>query len=577
MMTRHQANQVKRFPIGAIFLTYALLTIGFTYPLVVYLTKGLPHHNRDVWIALWNNWWLHKALTTAQSYYFTPYLFYPHGVSLATHSNSLLPSAFSALLIPFLGQLGAFNLTFFLTFPLGALGMYLLVCDLTHRPLAAFVAGVTYAFAPYYLTQGMAHPSLGSVGWLPYTALFLRRAMLEGRTRAGLTAGFFFALTVWSGLQIGLLNGLWVGLFVMWTLATERRARRRTSLMALAEAALIASLLSLPALLPVLRTWTPDQKGVLLIDRETGQTDLLAYFIPPWYHPIWKRLVTPIYTRFANNKKWMPYVGFVPIGLASYAALKERRKASFWWFSALLWMILALGAFLRVDGRVFTQIPLPFSLVDRLFPFNTLRSSDRFNLLVPLSLGVLVGLALTRVQRPWWCLVAVALIGLEYLCAPLPVHPPAEPSPFLLQMAADPEPYTVLDLPMGRSSSKVWMYLQTFHEKPLVEGMVARLPPDTYSFIESVPLLHAFRHDYKLPPSPPARDMCLLANSGIRYVLIHTDMATPDKVQRWIAWFPFPPIYQDNVLIVFATSDGCKVADADSSSSMIGSVPQQLR
>lgn len=545
---------------GGVFLVYVLLTMGFTYPLVLHLTTGIPRHNNDVWIALWNNWWFHKAFVTEQNYYFTPYLFYPRGVNLATHSNSLLSSALSALFLPLLGPLGAFNVVFLLTFPVGALGMYFFVRDLTAHPLAAFAAGVTYAFAPYYMTQGMAHPNLGSVQWFPYIALFLYRAMFRNQIHAGAVAGFFLALAVWSGLQLGLLAGLWVGLFVVWALITDRRTRSKASLAAPACMVLVAFLFSIPVLLPVLRSWSPEQVDFLLVERETGQTDLLAYFVPPYYHPVWKPFVAPVYGRFVKNKGWMPYVGFTPLGLAFYVSLKERHKASFWHLSILLWIILALGAFLRVNGRVHPEIPLPYSLVDHIFPFNTLRSSDRFNLLVPLSLAVLVGLALARLERPWLSLATVALIGFEYLCAPLPVRQPIEPSPFFLKLSAAPGSYAVLDLPMGRHPSKKWMYFQTIHEKPLVEGMIARLPADAYDFVETVPLLYAFRHDYKAPISSPAHDLCLLANVGVRYIFIHINYTTPERIERWSSWFPSPPIYRDDLLIVFATSDGCRAS-----------------
>ncbi len=51
---------------------------------------------------------------------------------------------------------------------------------------------------------------------------------------------------------------------------------------------------------------------------------------------------------------------------------------------------MALGPFLRVNGVSYENIALPYALIGDTFPLNTLRSPDRYNLLLPLALAVLV-------------------------------------------------------------------------------------------------------------------------------------------------------------------------------------------
>ena len=46
-----------------------------------------------------------------------------------------------------------YNLLFLSTIVLAGWGMYLLVRELTGRPLAAFVAGLAFAFAPYRISE----------------------------------------------------------------------------------------------------------------------------------------------------------------------------------------------------------------------------------------------------------------------------------------------------------------------------------------------------------------------------------------------------------------------------------------
>ena len=561
-MTKRGQGRRREAAVGAgVLLLYMLVTPLLTYPVAFQALQSLPEHDIDVWIALWNDWWFRQAVFHGQDLYFTPILFYPNGLSLAAHSHSPLFSAISTLFFPLAGAIGAYNLSTLMIFVMGAWGMYLLVHEITGRPAAAFVAGLTYAFAPYYLSQALAHPNLASVQWLPYLALFLRRTVREGRIPDALAAGLFFSLTAWSGLQLGLLGGLWAVVFVAWTIVGEGKLWRKVPWVALGVAALAAMLLSIPTVVPVLRAWgaaSPPEE-LLLNEWELGQTDLLAYLIPPRYHPLWGPYVADICARFPKNRKWIPYLGVVPLGLATYAALKERRTARFWWVSGLLWILLALGAFPRLNGHTYPAIRLPYSLLGRYFPFNTLRSSDRFNLLVPLSLAVLVGIALarwTRWKRRWWIILAAGAIIFEYLFVPIPMQTPLPLSPFVSKMAADPEQYAVLDLPMSRQFSKLWMYMQTVHQKPLVEGMAARTSPQAYALIWSTPLLQAFQSPEVPAPDDISIDLCRLAGSGVRYILIHRHFASPGDLQRWVSWFHEPPVYQDERLIVYSTDAG---------------------
>ena len=65
---------------------------------------------------------------------------------------------------------------------------------------------------------------------------------------------------------------------------------------------------------------------------------------------------------------------------------------------------MALGPFLRVNGVAYENIKLPYALIGDTFPLNTLRSPDRYNLLLPLALAMLVAFGakdvLNRLERP---------------------------------------------------------------------------------------------------------------------------------------------------------------------------------
>jgi hypothetical protein len=565
--------------IWLVLLLYVLVALLLTYPLA-FDPHQVPNHSRDVWIGLWNDWWFRQALSTGENLFHTPMLFHPQGLSLATHSNSPLFSAVSALWFPLVGRVGSFNFSILTTLVLGAWGAYLLVYDLTEHSFAAFAAGLVYAFAPYHVSQALAHPNLASVQWIPFTALFLRRTLREARLRDALASGLFFALTVWSGLHLGLLAGLWAGVFVAWMVAVEGQARSRATWIALGAAALVALLLSAPALVPTFRAWRSGSIGetVLLNEIEEGQTDVLSYILPPRYHPVFGDRILSVYNQldYGKNFYWMAYMGFVPLALAILAVRKQWRAARFWSITGLLWILLALGAFLRVGGEVYSSIRLPYALFGQRFPFNTLRSSDRFNILVPLSLAALVGIALRHLRRRWVAALFAGAVALEYLFVPVPMQAPPQLSPFIQKMAQDPGEYAILDLPMGRGASKLWMYLQTIHEQPLVEGMAARTPPRAYDFIEETPLLQTFRHGGTVAPDVAAAGLDRLSQNGVRYVLIHRDLASAEAISRWSSMLPHPPVFRDDTLEVYATDDAQFCRDAASPAGTAG-VPLDFR
>jgi hypothetical protein len=536
------------------------MTIVMTYPLAFRIARKLPRHDSDIWIFLWNDWWFREAVTHGLSPFRTPFLFYPTGASLAFHSNSFLQSAIDALLHPVLGLIGAYNTSTLLIFVVGAFGMYLLAHEVTGSRGAAFVAGAIYAFAPYHLSQALAHPHLACVQWYPYMILFLRRAMLRGSPLAAGGAGAMFALSLSSGLHLGTLGALLALFFALFTLATEPAARGPRPIAALALAGLVALLLSAPALVTPLRELRAVEGGVRAVHvahEENYQTDLAALVLPSPYHPVFGALVEPAYARFERNSKWFPFLGYAVLVMAVAGAVRGGRRALFWWLSGAVWITLSLGDFLRCCGTLFPSIRLPFALLSPHLPFSILRSSDRFNALVPLSLGMLAAFALARVGARWKLALACGLVLFEYLQAPIPTGKPLEASPFLERMAAEPAGYAVVDLPMGYDASKRWLYLQTIHHKPLVEGHISRIPPHTYDFIDGIPLLRALRVPGAPPPADPAADLCGMARRGIRYILVHPELADPESLARWESWMPAEPVYRDDVLIVYATADGC--------------------
>ncbi|MBK8050564.1 MAG: hypothetical protein IPK16_27740 [Anaerolineales bacterium] len=194
--------------------------------------------------------------------------------------------------------------------------------------------------------------------------------------------------------------------------------------------------------------------------------------------------------------------------------------------TALGFFLLALGPLIHLGNITLNVIPAavlngddvrswtPYGLLNQLVPFMRIsRSVSRFAIMVQLSISVLAGLGLatllqwmrTPVTRgdaarpPWYrslaaqyALVFLCVGGLlaEYWVAPFPVSPPDTPE-YYGQLATDPDPRAVLNLPMNYDRPGYLLY-QTVHGKPLTVAYISRDDPRTMT--ERSPVLQNFRH-----------------------------------------------------------------------------------
>jgi hypothetical protein len=583
-----------------VLLFFTILALLMTWPLITQIGSVYAGNNEDLWTFQWDNWWTRYALQHGLNLLFTPVQFYPIGVSLAAHSLSFYNSLLWIPLAALFGDIAAYNLTVLLTFILSGYTMYKLVEYLLHdargrkqdtpseeqavlsttsnqqrTTLSALIAGIIFAFAPYHFSQSLGHVSLASVQWFPLLALFILKATRETRRRHIVWIGLTTLLITATRLQFLVLGGVVFAIFILVDWLVLRRDWTRGAWARLIVGAALGLLLSLPILLPAAGLFTqaatPDE---LIADEQTwGQTDLAAYFVPMTYHPLLGPIVQPLYKNFVKNRAWMPYLGIAPLLLAVWGALRQKRRALPWVVIGLFSFTMALGPHLRVNG-VNINLPLPYALIGDRFPLNTLRSPDRYNLMLALALAPLAAWGASdllarvkaRAERKSGALRshrAVYAIGLvigvvilfEYLGVPYPTMPPLPTSPFQTQLAQDPANYAVLDVPLDRSDTKRYLYYQTQHQKSTVQGRVARVPTEAYALYNQIPLLKAWARSINaVRPPDLGSQLKLLADQNVRYIILHKDLTPPEAVTSLRNYFTLPPAYEDDQIAVYSTT-----------------------
>ena len=554
---------------------YFLIAIVFTMPLPLKMEHCLPGDDVDAWLNPWVNWWTHKVLEGdgSASLYYTDYLFYPRGASLVYHSFSHANTALWLILRPMMGNLPAHNLTILMTYPLSAFTLYLLARHLTKSHSSAFVAGFIFGFSPFHVAES-AHPGLSTIQWIPLFMLSLERAITQRKMRAGIFAALWLwlsALSGWHLLTMAFSLGMCRALYL---LAVERRWKDWKTWRILFIASVVFVVLILPFMWPLLREQFIDGLGgapgyVAAHQKQYAGTDLLAFFTPSNYHPLLGSLVSKLYERFYPGLWQRPaFIGYSVLALGIIGILRGGRRARFWWVMSLVTFVLALGPFPRLLGQRLFSFDLPWGIpVIRL-----LRYAGRLNILLTLCWSLVIAwgcaalLKKVRQRGPGkrrWAIVAgiTLLIAFEYCPIPFP-RTCVEVSPVYTELAQEEGDFAVVEIPIGRQASKVNMFYQTIHERPLVGGHISRTPPHAYDFIgenELLSRLHlysasGYEGSFSFPFLDVSRSLDVLAETGIRYIIFRRDDVSPEMLDAWQSFIGVDPAYEDSMVVVYQTS-----------------------
>lgn len=546
----------------AVTLLYAVLAVLFTWPLAEKITDFLPGGTTDTLVHYWNGWWAAKALSLGESPFFTTYLFYPNGIDLVYHNFAWWSICLWFLVKPLVGGIAAYNLVFLFNLVLCGLSVYLLGLELTKNKWAAFICGMIYMLWPARLAQ-LDHPNLISTHWIPLFVLFLGRAIKNRCYRNALIAGILAVLIGYTRWQQLIAAGIAGGIYAVFLLAQERINLKR--LMPVVLVGVIAFCGLYPYLFMLLRQQQDNPAELIVSGEETiMQTDVLAYLTPGPLHPVFKAWTDPAYDRYyddrANGRKFSAFLGFSVLFL-SVIGLKNRSSYS-WIITALLFIILALGPLLRLKGTFYPGLPMPYHVLVKITLFRLMRVPDRYNvfLALPVSISAAFGVTylweriqLTRIKHLTLSLIT-AMILFEYLPGPAPLQS-TQLSKFFANVSKESSEKAILNLPIDSQKSKQYMFAQTVHGHPILQGKTARFPQGVYSFLDGNPLLNSLRQFDEISPKLKnvGGQLAELAKNGVGYLVLNKNLASKDRLAHWQRYFITSPRYEDRWVAVYST------------------------
>lgn len=376
--------------------------------------------------------------------------------------------------------------------------------------------------------------------------------------RDSLLAGFFLVLVGLCDWYFVLYLFLFTALYLILDIVYWVFRRRSQPLLRNTQYALrallpasLAGLLFLLLLSPILIPMISEALRFSFMQRPTSDLYILSaavadFFVPNRLHTLFRpdsfawpgNQIAPVSERTIA-------IGYTALVLAGMGAAFAWRRSRLWLAVAGFFFLLALGPAVHFTSITAADIPVGdpgptltlYGLLVEAVPFMRIsRSVSRFAVMVQLALSVAAGVGLaalvtrlfphrsthhaprTTTGRPYLLTGLVSLLVLaEFWVAPFPISPPDTPE-FYGQLAGDPAPGAVLNLPMNYDRPGYLLY-QTVHHKPLTVAYISRDDPRTLT--ERSPVLQHFRHlgPDILDVDPAALGPTVLADLGVGWVV----------------------------------------------------------
>lgn len=509
--------------------------------------------------------------------------------------------------------LGHFNLIAAWTLPL----VWLLVEVARERASAirAGIAGVALAatayvdYYPFVFAAGVL-----CISWIAGSVRVSMRPQPLSRRSRYLVAGFAAAIALdlliigaillWPGDRIELgsvrisvrsvsnpVTAAWLLLIAASVVAASPRCERRRQLsgagvhVALTLIATTAILL-VPLFFHATRMWVEGRyvSQTYFWRSAPAGIDLATLALGSPYHAVWGESVRRIYE--ALHIDAIERCGWVPVAaiMLSAVAVVARRNdpvVSQWIVVGVAFLTWALGPWVTAFGQQ-TPLILPATLIRFVPVVANARIPGRAMVVVYLALAMLASLGLAHLmsqptrRRVAWGLAL--LLALECIPARPPFAAPDMPSQYSALKTLD-RAGAVCELPLGLRDgfgetgsfdSSVLLH-QMMHERPIVGGFLARLPPSVardYGRMPVIGVLLRLSAGGKLPDEgtalTPAEAASALTATGIAFVVLDTRRASSDLIQYVQSGIALQKIAEQDGRIFYGVSKvGIALLDAE--------------
>ncbi|HSC28456.1 MAG TPA: hypothetical protein VLD67_14350 [Vicinamibacterales bacterium] len=457
----------------------------------------------DPLFSIWRMGWVYQQLRGDPRPLFDANIFHPDPLTLTYSDSMLLPAVTAAPLLALgVHPVHVYNVLFLSGFLLSAIGIFLLVQQLTGSSRAAFVSALLFGFYPYRF-EHYSHFELQMAHWLPLALLALHRFAATARIRYAIAASLCVAAQLYSAMYYALFFVLHAGA-ILAVLLVFARGRRRALLIPGAGAALLAVLLATP--LARVYIAAHEIKG----ERDRGAVERFSAERMDYLRPH-HRSATYGDLMAQGPVERALFPGVVPLALAAVGAFPP---------IGVTRVAYAAGLLVAFDGSLGLHGTLYPYLYEYALPFKAVRVPARFSIVVGMTLAVLAGFGVRRILHGRSRASGGVILGLLVAATAIDVRPVLTLQPVWRDPPPIYEPLRGLHGvvlaefpfntdPMGLADNTSFMYFSLWHWSQMVNGYSGYIPAGYYTLAEG---LNGF---------PDPRTLALLRSRGVTHVSVN--------------------------------------------------------
>lgn len=594
MIKKERKQEIKKA------ILYGLLfTVILTWPIFPYFFWEIPGRGPDTYQVL------ARTLMAAQKIEAEGWI-----KTLAWQKDSdfwgILPSI--GYVQYFLGEKGGYNFCWLASFFLAFLGTWLFTREITRSKIAAYTAGLVFAFAPFHFAHGVA-TNIGAMNyqWIPWLALFLYWFVRDKSWLSALGTATFSVLIIATEHQLLAFTMIFLVFYFPFVIYLRPDCLKNWRFWSILVSGLV--LLFLVGAIQFNKIWEiAHSENNFLIPPfsqvENYSADLIDFILPAEFHPLWGEHFNVFRAETASNEEGRQtfYLGFSAIilffsGLVLLILARARKQVSsdrkwmiFWAAMFVFFTVLSLGPTLHIAGQEFFKEQMPQIWLYKNIPFwNYIRTTSRIFVIALLAWSMMLGLSakylmarLEKIDSDGKNRIKLAIFGLffgllfvEFLSFPVS-RMDLGYSQFYDQLQKDKEKYFLLEVPGSTSYDfgSYTLYTARKHLKEKVDGIdFARTEKDRWAFQKNTPIiskiLYSFPEGGEKNPENPNGDIIvtdfdsigqsILNFYYIRYVTVSkreggskfTDEARQKTVEYLGGNLGLKKVYEDDSLIAF--------------------------
>lgn len=538
-----------------------MLTIIATYPLFFRLGSLTAGRGPDPRQNIWNLWWGFKYFSHNQNtLFYTTYLYYPTGVTLAYHPLGVTNIISGYIFRIFTSNINLiFNLNIMFSCILTGVCTFWLVRKITENNSASLLSSVVFTFSTYRINRMLSgQPEIIATQYIVLACICLLLWQKNWTIKYAFITGLCIGAVAWTSMYH--LLGLTILFFILWVYEFIKQILNKrllfSFLIGTGIVGIVAVIMASPLIVEVLKYQNEfksisDQTNSSMLNSVDPTNFILPGAIAP---PIWlEQIPKALNTLFRFYEQYSPlserpaYIGVIVILIVvlGFFSVRDKKLLKTLLITAFF-ATLCLGPTLTILGHPITQ-KTPYQLINSLPFLGLSRTPFHFQLFVMLGMAIACGLIVTNWMKrgkfkSWMALVLAIFVFLENLVLPFWTEDLSKlVSPFDEIIAKDPDmTNAVLDIPIdlygAQGPADDYMYLQTIHQHPIVGGYIARTPEDRSTEINNSPFLFELRarmYDDQAPYefsddeiSVAIKDLCQIHP---RYIIVHKDYLGEDN------------------------------------------------